>query len=150
MLGLCWVRGLCWVSYRRLCFCTATWQDRSITPCSCQSAASCTSSLHRGLHRQLSFKVCLEFFTPATWPSMMLAFKAVACRCMLNGAPACLAIASMYVVPFYLRPTGLPRNHPRTIKSRMLAVLASSSVSWLPLYLAWFTQVELPAKGCLP
>ncbi|GAX78748.1 hypothetical protein CEUSTIGMA_g6185.t1 [Chlamydomonas eustigma] len=47
----------------------------------------------------------------------------------------CLLCTGSYV-GFLLVWKGLPRNHPRTIKRRMLSVVATCSISWIPLYIA--------------
>ncbi|KAK9808213.1 hypothetical protein WJX73_009523 [Symbiochloris irregularis] len=57
--------------------------------------------------------------------------------CMLHGAAACWAVAVLYVAPFYLVRSKHSRNHPETIKTRMLAVTFSSALSWIPLYILW-------------
>jgi prenyl protein peptidase len=51
--------------------------------------------------------------------------------------PRSLLFPLLYVLPFYVRPTGLPRNHSRTIWSRMiLTTLAVALLSWVPTYRA--------------
>jgi hypothetical protein len=52
-----------------------------------------------------------------------------------HAIAGCLLCTGSYV-GFLMVWRGLPRNHPKTIKRRMLSVGAACSVTWLPLYLA--------------
>ena len=73
-----------------------------------------------------------------------------------SGSPligAC-SIPALYVGFLYVW-RGLPRNHPSTIKKRMVSVLAASSCSWLPVYLnlatkgsAWRCFFSQPLLAC--
>ena len=50
----------------------------------------------------------------------------------------CLFCTGSYLGLLLIRSGGrsLPRNHPSTIKHRMVMVSAASSIAWVPLYLA--------------
>lgn len=61
---------------------------------------------------------------------------------MQHGILSCLSIAILYVAPFYLWRTKLPRNHPKTIIRRMQSVVAVSCVAWLPLYILRRSKVN--------
>ncbi|DBA79350.1 TPA: hypothetical protein ACH3X2_000001 [Trebouxia sp. C0005] len=45
----------------------------------------------------------------------------------------CMCIGIAYVVPFYAR-AGHERNHPSTIKFRMVSTATTCLVAWVPLY----------------
>ncbi len=52
----------------------------------------------------------------------------------------------IYVLPFYIWPTHLPRNHPKTIWRRMaVSAVTCLALSWVPTYMALRT-VAGPAR----
>ncbi|GLI60557.1 hypothetical protein VaNZ11_002715 [Volvox africanus] len=53
----------------------------------------------------------------------------------------CLAIASSYVGALYIWGRSLPRDHPTTIKRRLLSVVLVCGVSWAPVYF-WATRLH--------
>ncbi|GIL68953.1 hypothetical protein Vafri_22216, partial [Volvox africanus] len=54
---------------------------------------------------------------------------------------ACLAITSSYVGALYIWGSSLPRDHPTTIKRRLLSVVLVCGVSWMPAYF-WATRLH--------
>ncbi|GLC37883.1 hypothetical protein PLESTB_001506400 [Pleodorina starrii] len=64
---------------------------------------------------------------------------------MHTGVPqavlACLAIASTFVGLLYIWRGTLPRDHPTTVKRRLLSIAMVCSVAWVPAYF-WATQLH--------
>ncbi|KAG2448480.1 hypothetical protein HYH02_006372 [Chlamydomonas schloesseri] len=54
---------------------------------------------------------------------------------------ACIANALCYVGLLYVWRGNLPRDHPTTIKRRVLSTALACTVSWLPIYF-WATRVK--------
>ena len=51
----------------------------------------------------------------------------------MGGLATCLAISLLYVVPMNLFGGSRSRDDPHTIKRRMLCVLGSCLLAWLPV-----------------
>lgn len=61
---------------------------------------------------------------------------------------ACVANALSYVGLLYVWRGNLPRDHPTTIKRRIISTTLACSVAWLPVYF-WATRVKpVRARGC--
>ena len=84
----------------------------------------------------------LNLICLAGWYAVADEDASAAGKPLMHGVPACMAIAVLYVAPFYLGGAKLPRSHPRTIRKRLMAVTAVSSVAWLPAYRAWSHHVR--------
>eukprot|EP00198_Chlamydomonas_reinhardtii_P000823 XP_001690158.1 predicted protein [Chlamydomonas reinhardtii] len=66
---------------------------------------------------------------------------------------ACVANALSYVGLLYVWRGNLPRDHPTTIKRRIISTTLACSVAWLPVYF-WATRVKpmaapIPVHGLL-
>lgn len=54
---------------------------------------------------------------------------------MWPGVLCCLLIAVVYVSCLYVKRTPASRQHPETVKWRIIAVLVASSMAWWPVYI---------------
>mmetsp|Transcript_6729 Transcript_6729/g.14850 ORF Transcript_6729/g.14850 Transcript_6729/m.14850 type:complete len:310 (+) Transcript_6729:88-1017(+) len=64
---------------------------------------------------------------------------------LLYGLLGCAFATSLYVGLLYIW-RGLPRDHPLTIKKRMLSVLLACVAAWLPLYWAYHASTSSQVK----
>ena len=63
------------------------------------------------------------------------------------AAAACAGVALLYVLSLYMASGSRPRNHPTTIRRRMLACAAVSCVAWLPVYY-WAQWKKVTVSTC--
>lgn len=74
--------------------------------------------------------------------------RAPQCRApttMLRTLAGCCFFPALYIIPFYLWPSGLPRNHPRTITRRMASSSAVCLAAWVPTWLS-LAPVQVSAQ----